>query len=120
MKRILYLIIMALMALYVRAEQSQPDNQSQGIELEYDEGNKKPGRHRAPIHINIDAYYDAESSTIVIENHGGYDGEVYVYLNNDIIDYSAGIDSMFQISDSGVYRIEIHSESWIATGSISL
>ncbi len=47
-------------------------------------------------------------------------GEVFLYLNNNIIRYNSEINSTFPISDPGLYTIEIVGETWTAIGYLQL
>lgn len=53
--------------------------------------------HRAPMRINIEAYYNHESGTLDICYDGEAIGEVFLYLNSNIIGYDCDINSSFQI-----------------------
>lgn len=77
-------------------------------------------RHRAPMRINIEAYYNEGNGTLNICYDGEAIGEVYLYLNNIIVGYDSDINTSFQISTPGLYKIEIISEAWIAEGYIPL
>lgn len=76
--------------------------------------------HRAPMRINIEAYYNEESGTLDICYDGETIGETFLYLNDNIIGYDSEINTSFLISSSGLYKIEIIGDSWIATGYIQL
>lgn len=78
------------------------------------------GRHRVPARINIEAWYNAESGSIEIVYDGEAEGEVFLYLNGNIIGYDSNINTSFQISAPGLYKIEIVTESWTATGQFRL
>ncbi len=69
---------------------------------------------------NIEAWYNAESNSINILYDGDATGEVFLYLNNNIIEYDSEINTSFQISIPGLYKIEIIGETWIAQGYIQL
>lgn len=73
-----------------------------------------------PIHIDIQAWYDAEAQNIVISYDGEQAGEVYLYLNGVPAGYSSDINTTFPISVSGLYSIEILGEDWVATGEIQI
>ena len=72
------------------------------------------------MRICVDAYYDALSGSISIIYDGEAEGEVNLYSDGVLIDSSSEISTTFLISDSGVYTIEIVTESWTATGSIEI
>lgn len=103
------------------AKEAEEQNSSQTIRLEINQQTDTPTRVlRAPMRINIEAYYDTENHTIEICYNGEADGEVFLYLDENIIGYDSEINTSFQISSAGYYRIEIISETWIAQGSIQL
>lgn len=87
------------------------------IDMEAHEKMPNQKRHRAPMHVNIDAFYDSMSRTISIVYGGDAEGEVFLYLNGAIVDYSPEINTTFMISAPGLYEIEVVSESWTANGS---
>lgn len=70
--------------------------------------------------MNIEAYYDQVRHSIKIYYDGEADGEVFLYLNDNIVGYSSEINTTFQIEEPGIYRIEILGESWIAEGSLQV
>lgn len=76
--------------------------------------------HRAPMRINIEAYYNEVDGTLEICYDGEAVGEVYLYLNDTIVGYDSEINTSFPISSSDLYKIEIISETWVATGYIQL
>lgn len=82
--------------------------------------NKNTSVNRVPIHIDLEAFYDSESQTISVCYDGESEGEVYLYLNENVVGYNSEINTSFQISSPGLYKIEVISESWIATGYIQL
>lgn len=122
MKKILTFIIAFLaIASPVIAGDSQGD-ESQGIDLDISKGGKPstPIRDRMPIHIDIQAWYDAEAQNIVISYDGEQAGEVYLYLDGMPAGYSSEINTVFPVLESGLYSIEILGEDWIATGEIQI
>lgn len=76
--------------------------------------------HRAPMLVDIEAYYNEEEGTLEICYDGEATGETFLYLNGNVVGYDSEINTSFQISSSGLYKIEIISENWIATGYIQL
>lgn len=121
MKQI-FILILSLMtfALQAKADESDPDNSSQEIEFEYSKSQQSTARHRVPTRINLVAWYNAESGSIEIVYDGEAEGEVFLYLNGNIIGYDSNINTSFQISVPGLYKIEIVSESWTAIGFLQL
>ena len=121
MKKILTLIlVMMAIALPSFAEGSKSDN-SHSVALEFESISDGTSTvHRAPMRINIDAYYNAESNTINISYDGEAKGEVFLYLNGVLVGYESEINASFSINTPGRYTIEIIGETWIAKGSIKL
>ncbi len=121
MKKILSLIIvMMAIAIPSFAEESNDDS-SETIPLDPIETyNGHDGRHRAPMRIDLHAYYNAMSRTIDIFYMGEAEGEVFLYFNGTLVDYSSEINTSFQLSGSGLYQIEVVTSAWTATGSIRI
>jgi hypothetical protein len=123
MKKILSLILVMIMifALHAKAGVIKTSNSSQSIMLEIAQYNETSSRHRAPMRIDIDAWYNNESNSIDISYDGEASGEVSLYLNGNILDYSTEINTTFALPyTTGIYRIEIISETWSAEGYIQL
>lgn len=124
MKKILSLILVMMMfALNAMAEESKTSKSSQSIILEIAQynDNESSGRFRAPMRIGIEAWYNAESNTIDITYDGEAEGEVFLYLNEGIVEYDSKINTSLHLPSShGLYTIEIISETWIAQGYIQL
>lgn len=82
---------------------------------------KRPTKtHRSPIRIDIEAYYNEEVGSLYIIYVGEAVGEVYIYRNDNAIGYDSELNTSFQISAPGLYRIEIITETWTATGYIQI
>lgn len=123
MKRFLSLIIVIIaIAIPSFAKNAKDDSSSKPIKLEISQtdNNSDHPVHRAPMRINIEAFYESETNLINIYYDGEAAGDVYLYLNGDIVDYSSEINSTFQIHTTGMYKIEIHGASWIAEGYLNL
>jgi hypothetical protein len=115
------IIVMMMFALKAMAQDSQPDKSTEGIILEISQNNETTGRHRVPMHINIAAWYNEESNSIDIAYDGEDDGEVYLYMNDNIIGYDYTINTSLQLPTSpGLYKIQIIGETWIAQGYVQL
>lgn len=76
--------------------------------------------HRAPMRIPLEVWYDAVVSTIFITYNGDLGGEVLIYRDGQLIDRSPEINTTFQVLESGLYVIEINTDSWTATGSLEI
>lgn len=123
MKKLLFLILaMMVFALPSIAKESKDNTSTKPINLELrqDSNNSDHPVHRAPMRINIEAYYDSETGSINICYDGEAAGDVYLYLKGDIVDYNSEINTTFQIHTTGMYKVEIHGASWIAEGYLNL
>lgn len=123
MKKLLFLILaMMVFTLPSTAKGAKDNSSTKTIKLDLNQNgsNTDHDRHRAPMRINIEAYYDSETGSINICYDGEAAGEVYLYLNGDIVDYNSEINTTFQIHTTGMYKIEIHGASWIAEGYLNL
>lgn len=72
------------------------------------------------MRIDVQVYYYEEDGNLEVCYDGESTGEVFLYLNDTIIGYNSEINSSFQISDPGCYKIEIVGETWVATGYLQL
>lgn len=123
MNKLLSLVIVMIMAAFqAMAQESKTNTSSQCIKLEITQyGTHKTGVHRAPMHVSIEAFYNAENNSIDISYDGEAEGEVFLYLNGNILDYSPEINSSLMLPHSpGLYTIEIVSDTWGAEGCIQL
>jgi hypothetical protein len=121
-KLLILSLILLTFAFNSFAGEPTGNNSTQTIGLEYHQKNNiNTTVHRSPLHLNIEAVYNAELRTIEVNYFGDVDGEVYLYLNDEEIDYSPQISTSFNVtSEHGVLRLEIIGESWYATGSITI
>ena len=122
MKKIISLfLLMISIALPSIAQQSSGHTSDRPVSLEVRQTKGSGSRmHRAPMRINIEAYYNEVDGTLDICYDGEAVGEVYLYLNDTIVGYDSEINTSFPISSSDLYKIEIISETWVATGYIQL
>lgn len=123
MKKILSLILLMTAIIFTSfAEDSKDNSTCKPIQLESHPiaGSGSSTRPRAPMYIDIDAWYDSEEQVINISYDGDADGEVLLYLNGNIVDISSEINTTFRIQSPGLYQIEIITENWTAEGSIQL
>lgn len=108
-------------AIHTMAEESKTSTSSQSIMLEISQFIESSGRFRAPMRISIEAWYNTQNNTIDISYDGEAEGEVFLYMNEDIVEYDSKINTSLQIpSLSGLYQIKIIGDSWVAYGSILL
>lgn len=123
MKRIFSLIlVMMSIAFQSMAQESTSGTSTKtvGFEAHKKDNNASPTIHRAPMRINVEAYYNVESGVLDICYDGEATGVVFLYLNGNVIGYDSEINTSFQISAPGLYKIEIDSESWTAEGYLKL
>lgn len=111
---------MITLALPTMAQESKKNSTSQHVELEFRRIQNTPTILHAPMRINIDVYYNNENGVLEIFYDEEATGEVFLYLNENIIGYDSDINNSFQISVSGFYKIEIISETWVATGYLKI
>lgn len=123
MKKILSIILVMMSIVFSSvAQESNNGNYDRPIVLESHpiDNSGTSTRHRAPMRINIEAYYDSDSHSMNIYYNGEANGEVFLYLNESVIDYSSEINTTFFTPTAGLYKLEIISENWIAEGYIQL
>jgi hypothetical protein len=122
MKKLLSLVIVMMsFAIQALAEDIDTDTTSQGIMLEITQYNETTGRHRSKIHLSVEAWYNASDNTIEILYDGESEGEVYIYMNGNIVNYDLTINTSLKIpSLRGLYAIRIVTETWYAQGYLQL
>lgn len=112
---------MMAVTLPVIAQESSSSSSTKRVGLEVTQTYGHPTTaHRAPMRINIEAYYNEGNGSLDIFYDGEAIGEVYLYINDTIVGYDSELNTSFQISTPGLYRIEIIGETWIAQGYIQL
>lgn len=106
-----------MISLSVVAQDGTPTC-SHEIDLDFERlSGETPTIHRSPLRVYIHAYYEASTNTIEIIYDGETEGEVFLYLNDLIIDYDCNINTTFSLPlASGNYTIEIVTDSWTACG----
>ena len=120
MKRILSIICLIIaIALQTIAHESKED--SRNIEFKIGHKVNPPSLHRAPIRLELDAYYESNSNTVNIFYPGIGQGEVFIYLDEMPCGYSPVINTSILLpASSGLYKIEIITEKWVAAGYLQL
>ena len=119
-KFLLFILVMLTIGFQSIAQESNGNSDRHGIILVTHSQQQTSTPMRAPMRINIDAFYDSESSTINICYDGETIGEVFLYLNGTVIGYDSEINTSFPIYTPGFYKIEIIGKNWIAEGDIQL
>lgn len=121
MNKILSLIlVMIAVALPMTAQESSNGSSTRRVGLEISQTKGKSTVLRAPMRIDVQVYYYEEDGNLEVCYDGESTGEVFLYLNDTVIGYNSEINSSFQISDPGCYKIEIVGETWMATGYLQL
>lgn len=120
-KKLIILAVVSLLSLSTFAAQDNPPSESTGIDLDVDGKSETTKTHRAPLHLNLHAWYNQQENTIEIECLDNYEGEVFLIRDGVTIDYSPMINTSFNLPEyNGLYTIIIESETWTARGSVSL
>lgn len=122
MKKIIAIILLLLTLECQVLAQDKNSAPSQTVGLHFILKTPAPSNvHRAPVNININTSYNAENNSIDISYVGEDDGEIFIYMNDDIVGYSSELNTSIQLpSSTGHYRLEIVSETWIAQGHLQL
>lgn len=122
MKKLLsFILAIIAVTLPVIAQDSTGSSSTRRVGLEVRQTQESATTvHRAPMHINVEAFYNSDFNTLSIYYNGEAEGEVFLFLENSIIDYSSEINTVFPIITSGLYKVEIRTENWEAEGYIQL
>ncbi|MBS7347677.1 MAG: hypothetical protein KIG61_04595 [Muribaculaceae bacterium] len=123
MKRFLttiFLLMIFVASSFAQTSQGNSNSQNIGMKVQNNTSGSISGINREPLNLDIEAFYDADTECINVCYTGDATGEVYLYLNETIINYSPEINASFQIIFSGLYTIEIVGDGWTATGCIQL
>lgn len=126
MKRllILFLVCFPLIAsVDTYASDDTPDSDTTEVEIEVisTDSGTKGDRPRAPRYIDIEVFYCERANLIIINYRGEDNGEVYIYKDNIIVGYSSEINTSILLpADKGTYKIEIITDTWIASGYLDI
>ena len=124
MKKTLLLILLASSIAFpiFSANDNGDDSESETIELEIKDNASGPsnGNHRSSIFSFIEASLYRNKQILEICYYGENNGEIFIYHNNILVNYSSELNTTFQFTGSGLYKIEIIEEFWTATGYIQL
>lgn len=103
------------------AEDTKEKSHKTVIKLDLRQQPGRPTMLRAPLRINVEAFYNAETNTIDIIYDGEAEGEVFIYQNDNIIGYDSAINTSIPLpAATGIYYIEIVGTTWIAQGMLQL
>lgn len=120
-KKLIILAVVSLLSLPTFALQDNPPSEPTGIDLDVKNNNGTTKTRRAPLQLNLYAWYNQQENTIEVECLDNYEGEVYLVRDGETIDYSSMINTTFNLPENnGLYTIVIESETWTARGSVSL
>ena len=124
MRRVIWFIFIIGLSIQVYAQQSSGNysNGTVGFEVHKLQNKSSKNVHRAPARVSIDiiAQYDEQAGVLDICSNTDEGGEVFLYQDGKIIDYDSVINTSFQITSPGVYKIEVIGTTWIAEGYIQL
>ncbi|MDE6416155.1 MAG: hypothetical protein K2K68_03915 [Duncaniella sp.] len=122
MKKLLLTTLLMMVAAFQSFADGTGNTSSQNIRIDINsKGLRGTTIRRTPSQIDLNVYYDAETQTIEISYSGDADGEVYLYHNETLVDYDTEINTTFSLpSPTGVYRIEVTTDSWTADGYLEL
>lgn len=119
MKKLLLLFV-AILAIWSQAFAKESDDTppSQPVGLEFHRfNNPGNGPHRAPFSLNISVFFDSDLNLLEVLSDDDISAEVFLYLNDVLINYSSQLNTSFQITNiQGLYKIVIMGDSWEAVG----
>lgn len=117
----LFLALIAIAFQSVAQETSENSN-STTVGLHFKQKTTTdPTVHRAParLSVDVDVYYNTENNTIEIEYDGEEEGEVFIFMDDNLVGYDSHINTCIQLPlISGQYIIEIIGETWIGQGEV--
>lgn len=118
--KVILILIASLMLTSLYAVGGNDNSAPEEIGLEIKQKDNPPTPLRAPLYVNIEAIYDAVTSTISIIFNGEDIGEVRLYLDGQCIEVSSQINCIFHVTQSGYYQTIINTPNWTAEGGINL
>lgn len=122
MKRFLILFYVLLtVAFPSKTEEAKPSESTQRSTLEIVQLSKNKDRHRMLSRICVEAWYNADGNSIEVAFDGETEGEVFLYLNDNIVGYDSHINTSFElVAPHGSYKIEVITAGWLAYGTFHL
>lgn len=116
-KLIIFTLMLVSFFLFTTAEETPV-----GIEIhKTSKTGTVSNRERAPMRVNLEAYYYAETNLIVISYDGEATGEVTVYHDGEIVASDTELNTVLSIDGTpGLYTIEVTTDSWTAVGDLKL
>lgn len=120
MKRIICLLIGIFAVIFSGYSDEPVTNQDGEIELKSEKKPINTGRPRAPMRLDLKAYYYAGPGLIEVVYNGAAEGVVNLYLDGMLIDHAEQLNCSFQVNGGGFYEIEAVTENWIAAGQFTL
>lgn len=120
MKKLLFILVFAIVFSPYLIAKDQPDTSGQSIVIKFKKGNSSDDTQRAPIYFNMDVLYYSETNTISISSEDVI-AEVSLYHYGILVDYCSSIPTSFSLPyEKGLYTIEIVGDNWIAEGFLEL
>lgn len=122
MKRFLITFLLFIGLVLPSVADDSGDSSSSGVnKITIKPSHPTSNDHRAPMRVNLEAYYYAETNLIVISYDGEATGEVTVYHDGEIVASDTELNTVLTIDGTpGLYTIEITTDSWTAVGSFEL
>ena len=118
----LFTTIFAFTSFSMNDNNEDNDSTEDNINLEFENKGIDPqnGRNRTPIYMSLDVIYNHNNQILEVCYYGENNGEILLYHNNTLVNYSSELNTTFQLTNPGLYKIEIIEETWIATGYVKL
>lgn len=123
MKKLLSIILVLItLAIPAAAQENKGNAGSRTVGLHFHQKNScTPTVKRAPMHIAIEAYYNADSNAVEISYAGEAEGEVFIYLDEELVGYDSALNTSILLPVlTGTFHIEIVGETWEAQGDLLL
>ncbi|MDE6835906.1 MAG: hypothetical protein K2J03_02990 [Muribaculaceae bacterium] len=120
MKRIICVLIVIFVVVSAGYPYELPADADKEIEMTSREKPQQPVRPRAPMRVDLKAYYYAGPGLIEVVYNGAAEGVVNLYLDGMLIDHAEQLNCSFQVKGGGFYEIEVVTDSWIAAGQFTL
>ncbi len=93
----------------------------QNVPIKVTSNNNTNKTQREPLILNIEIIYDGDYNAIEVISYDNIQAEVFLLKNDNIIDYSSDVNTVFYISnDPCQYVIQIKGDSWTAEGELTI
>ena len=93
----------------------------QNVPIKVTSNNNTNKTQREPLILNIEIIYDGDYNAIEVISYDNIQAEVFLSKNDNIIDYSSDVNTVFYISnDRCQYVMQIKGDSWTAEGELTI